>query len=283
MSAFLSLVLTIAVPLLPQSIERKTATAPDGVQIVYSAAGSGETALVFIHGGMADRTFYDAQLQHFRGRYRVIALDLAGHGESGANRKVWGIREFGGDVQAVADAERLKRIVLFGNSLGGPVAVEAALLMPGRVVGVVGIDTFQDLAAPSTPQRAETFGKMAEAFKADYPGALKAMLKALLHADADPALVASAERRMLKTSAAVAYSTVMSVAAYNSAAPAEKLTAPLRTINGDLFPTDVPAIRRVKPDFDAIIMPHTGHYPMLEKPAEFNKHIETVLAQLVKR
>jgi pimeloyl-ACP methyl ester carboxylesterase len=282
MSTFLSLLLAFAVPLVPQSIERKTAIAPDGVQIVYSAAGSGETALVFIHGGMADRTFYDAQLKHFGGRYRVIALDLAGHGESGANRKVWGIREFGGDVRAVADAEQLKRIVLFGNSLGGPVAVEAALLMPGRAIGVVGIDTFQDLAAPWTPQRAEMFEKTAAAFKADYPGTVKAMVKSLLHADADPAFVASTEQRMLKTSATVAYSMVMSLAKYNIAASAEKLTAPLRTINGDLYPTDLPAIRRVKPDFDAIIMPRTGHYPMLEKPAEFNKHIETLLAQLVK-
>jgi len=72
-----------------------------------------------------------------------------GHGESGTNRARWGLPEFGADVKAVVDAERLTRVVLFGNSLGGPAAVEAALLLPGRVVGVVGIDTFQDLGHPA--------------------------------------------------------------------------------------------------------------------------------------
>jgi len=54
------------------TIERKTYEAPDGVTIVYSAAGVGETALVFVHGGLVDRTFYDRQLKAFAGRYRVV-------------------------------------------------------------------------------------------------------------------------------------------------------------------------------------------------------------------
>ena len=47
------------------TIERKTCAAPDGVMIVYSAAGAGEPALLFIHGGLAERSFYDAQLKAF--------------------------------------------------------------------------------------------------------------------------------------------------------------------------------------------------------------------------
>ena len=117
--------------------------AADGVTLVYSTCGAGEPALLFVHGGLADRTFWDAQLKAFGGRHRVVALDLAGHGESGSNRTKWGMPEFGADVKAVADAEKLKKVIIFGNSLGGPVAVEAALLMPGRVLGVVGVDTFQ--------------------------------------------------------------------------------------------------------------------------------------------
>jgi pimeloyl-ACP methyl ester carboxylesterase len=98
-------------------IERKTCQAPDGVTIVYSAAGQGRTALLFVHGGMADRSFYDGQLQAFADRYRVLAVDLGGHGESGANRKDWSLPVLGADIKAVADAERLDRVVLFGNSL----------------------------------------------------------------------------------------------------------------------------------------------------------------------
>lgn len=265
---------------LKQRIERKTCLAPDGVTIVYSAAGAGKTALVFVHGGLADRSFFAGQLNAFADRYRVIALDLAGHGESGADRKKWGLPEFGADIKAVVDAEKLNRVVLFGNSLGGPAAIEAALLISGRVIGVVGIDTFQSLTYSITPDEAR---QRAEAFRADFAGSMKAMVKMLFHADASPALMEETEQRMLKASPAVAHSLFLGMAGYSTEPSARKLTVPLRAINGDLFPTDVPEIRKVKADFDAIIMKHMGHYPMLERPEEFNRDVALVVEELNKR
>ena len=87
----------------------------DGVEIVYTAEGKGEPALVFIHGGLADRTFWLNQIEAFKRRFKVIALDLAGHGESGCNRSKWSMQAFAGDVQAVLAAERINRAVLIGN------------------------------------------------------------------------------------------------------------------------------------------------------------------------
>ena len=261
------------------NIERKSCQAPDGVTIVYSAAGAGEPALVFIHGGLADRTFWDAQLKAFAGRHRVLALDLAGHGESGTNRSKWGIPEFAVDVRAVVEAEKPKRVILIGNSLGGPVAIEAALLLPGRALGVVGVDTFQDLGSKIGADEAR---QRAELFRGDFSGGLKQMLRALFHPDADPELVAEAEGRMARTSPEAAYATLLSLAGYDTGPPARRLRVPIRAINGDLFPTDVEAVRRVKADFDAVVLPHMGHYPMLERPKEFNRHLASIVADLSK-
>lgn len=268
---------TAAEDQMAEKIERKTCSAPDGVTIVYSAAGAGEPALVFIHGGLAERSFYDSQLRAFAGSHRVIALDLPGHGESGANRTKWGFPEFGADVKAVADAEKLTRIILFGNSLGGPVAVEAALLLPGRVLGVVGVDTFQSVDYSWPLEEARARG---EAFRTDYAGSLKQMVKMLFHADADPALIVDAEHRMSRTPPDAAYAMFMSMAAYDMAAPVRKLTVPLRAINGDLYPTDVPGVRKTKADFDVIVMTHMGHYPMIERPDEFNRLVAEVVREL---
>ncbi len=245
--------------------------------IVYSAVGAGEPALVFIHGGLADRSFWDAQLEAFAGSHRVIALDLAGHGESGTDRKKWGFSEFGADVRAVVEAEKPGQVILFGNSLGGPVAVEAALLMPGRVLGVVGVDTFQSLDYVAS--EAEALAR-AEAFRKDFAGSVKVMTRALFHGDADPALVADAERRMARTSPEAMYEMFKSLGGYDMAAAARRLTVPLRAINGDLYPTDVAGVRKVKADFAAVIMKHMGHYPMLERPDEFNRHVAAVVAEL---
>lgn len=261
-------------------IIRKTCPAPDGVNLVYSVAGAGEPALVFIHGGLADRGFWTSQLEAFSGRYKVIALDLPGHGESGANRTKWSLPEFGADVKAVIDAEKVKRVIIFGNSLGGPVAVEAALLLPGRALGVVGVDTFQSLDYSITP---EDVRQRAEAFRDDYAGSLKQMVLVLFHKDADPALIAEAERRMMKTPPDAAYGIFMGMAGYVPADSARRLTVPLRAINGDIYPTDFAGVRAVKPDFDAVIMTHMGHYPMLERPGEFNQHVAAVVAEIEKK
>ncbi|MFZ2052577.1 MAG: alpha/beta hydrolase [Candidatus Aminicenantales bacterium] len=258
-------------------IEKKTCLAPDGVTIVYSAAGSGEPALLFIHGGLAERSFWDAQLRAFAGSHRTIALDLPGHGESGSNRKTWGMAEFGADVRAVVEAEELNKVVLIGNSLGGPVAIEAALLLPGKAGGVIGVDTFQSLDYKITSDEAR---QRAEDFRRDYSGSVKQMVRSLFHADADPAVVADAEKRMAHTPPEAAYAMFMSMAGYDVAASTSKLSVPLRAINGDLYPTDVPGVRRIKADFEVVVLPHIGHYPMLECPEEFNRRLAEVVAGL---
>ncbi len=260
-------------------IERKTCRAADGVTIVYSAAGAGEPALVFIHGGLANRAFWDGQLKEFASRHRTIALDLPGHGESGVDRKKWGIPEFGADVKAVVEAEKAKTVIIFGNSLGGPVAVEAALLLPGRVRGVVGVDTFQQIDYTITPGEVRERALM---FDNDYAGALKQMVAMLFHKDADPVIVADAEKRMAGTSSVAAREMFLGMAGYDAGAAVRRLTAPLRAINGDLYPTDVAANRKLKPDFDAVIMKHMGHYPMLERPGEFNRLVAEMIAALTK-
>jgi pimeloyl-ACP methyl ester carboxylesterase len=57
----------------------------DKVEIVNTIQGSGETAVIFIHGGFANRSFWSNQIKPLAIKCRVITLDLAGNGESGIN------------------------------------------------------------------------------------------------------------------------------------------------------------------------------------------------------
>jgi len=87
---------------------------------------------------------------------------------------------------------------------------------------------------------------------------------------------------MARTSPEAAHDMLLSFAGYGHSAAVRRLTVPLRAINGDLYPTDVKANRKVKADFDAVIMKHMGHYPMLERPMEFNNRVREVVASLTK-
>src|SRR5688572_20684483 len=99
-----------------------TATSADGIPIKYEVTGDGKVALLFIHGWTANRELWDDQAKHFKSDYQVVRIDLAGHGDSGSGRKVYSVAAFGADVAAVADKLGLKRVVLIGHSMGGPVA-----------------------------------------------------------------------------------------------------------------------------------------------------------------
>ena len=108
------------------------------------------------------------------------------------------------------------------------------------------------------------------------------MVGMLFHKDADPAIVADAEKRMAKNPKETAVAMFLGMEGYDMEASVRKLEVPLRAINGDLYPTDVAANRKIYPDFDAIIMTHMGHYPMLERPDEFNKLVAKVVDELTK-
>jgi pimeloyl-ACP methyl ester carboxylesterase len=140
----------------------------DGVPISYQTGGDGAATVVFVHGWSCDRGYWREQFDRFAEYYRVVAIDLAGHGDSGPGRTDWTIENFGRDVVAVMDALDLQDVVLVGHSMGGPVVLEAALMAPDRVVRVIGIDTLQDPDAPGMSE--EQIDGMVAGFEEDSTG-----------------------------------------------------------------------------------------------------------------
>jgi len=249
----------------------------DGVSIAYVACGKGEAALVFIHGGLADRTFWSNQLEPLAGQHRVVALDLGGHGASGRNRKQWTLESLGRDVEAVVERERLRSVILVGNSLGGAVALEAARLLPGRVVGVIAVDTCHDFSARMDPA---ALRQRAESFRKDFPSACDAMAQSLFHPDADPKLAKDVKTRFRRASPEVLASLLESFGTYDGARAAMAARVPIYCLNGDLFPTRSDSNRKIVPEFKAVIMRHAGHFPMLERPEEFNAKLVELVGEL---
>jgi pimeloyl-ACP methyl ester carboxylesterase len=259
----------------------KKTLSPDNVEIAYTTYGSGKTTVIFIHGGFADQGYWKNQVKPFAKNYGVITVDLAGHGKSGKNREKWDIYAFARDVCAVMKKENVQQAVLVGNSLGGPVALETTRLMPNNVVGIVPVDNFQYLRA-ATPEADEYFKKQAQAYRSDFTGTMRKMVRHLFHEDVDPKLYAEIEKKMLNHSGEIAAAMLESFAGYDMAETAKKVPHPIRCINGDLMPTAIEKNREIHPDFDAVILTHTGHYPMLERPELFNRHLMEILEELEK-
>jgi len=252
--------------------------APDGVEIHYEAAGNGEPAIVFVHGWACNKSYWREQAAHFARSRRIVALDLAGHGESGRGRQRFSVEAFGADVKAVVDALGLRRVVLVGHSMGGPVTLEAARLMPERVVALVPIDTLERVGEPASPEEKRAFlGPLRADFRA---GTQRFVRDYMFTPRSEPELVERVAQEMAAAPPAVALSALESLLDYDEAKGLEAVKAPLRLINADLWPTDLAAARRRKPDVQLAVMPGVGHFLMLEQPAEFNRLLERALAEL---
>ena len=137
----------------------------DGTPISYEVYGAGEPTLVFVHGWSCDARYWRAQVSHFSKKHRVVILDLAGHGHSGMSRTKYTMGAFGEDVRAVTEAVGSPRVILIGHSMGGSVIAEAARLMPNRVIGLIGIDTLDNIEYPLT---SEELKKMTAPLEKDF-------------------------------------------------------------------------------------------------------------------
>ena len=253
-------------------------TAADGVAIHYEVKGKGEPALVFIPCGSCDRTVWENQVPVFAQKHRVVTIDLPGHGESGKGRTNWSIESYGEDVKRVVTKLGLKRVVLIGSSMGGPVVLEAARLMPERVVAIVPVDTLQNVEQKMTPEQVEGAVKK---LQSDYKGQLTQSVNQYLFAASTPAAV---KERILKLVAAIppelGIPILKAALSYDPIPTLRTIKAPIRAINSDLYPTNLEGNRKYAPQFDAVIIKGSGHYLMLENPARFNELLTGILRDL---
>lgn len=257
------------------------AEASDGTRIVYDVRGNGDTALVFVHCWACDRTFWRNQADAFAERYKVVTLDLAGHGESGRDRKEWTVTGLAGDVEAVVRKLGLERVVLVGHSMGGPVSLAAAARMPKRVKAVIAIDTLHDAEA-EFPE--EQRNQIMAAFEADFEGSIDGFIPMMFRKDADPEMVAMVAKRSKAADRTAVLALMRAFADVDTAALLEDAGVPVRAINAAPAPPLQPATaietNRKYADFDAVLIENVGHYIQLERPEELNALLRETLEDL---
>jgi pimeloyl-ACP methyl ester carboxylesterase len=263
-----------------KEVRVEKAISADKVEIAYTSHGSGETALIFIHGGLADQEYWRNQVEPFAQTYQVITLDLAGHGQSGKNRQKYSMEAFARDVIAVIEKEKINRAVLVGNSLGGPVALEMALLMPDKILGIVAVDTFQAL---DRKPPADYLKEIVRMIRTDFDKFVRQMATSLLSKGDKNPLYPEIVKKMLTFSPEIALAMIKSSFGYDLSATAKKVPHPIRCINSNTYPTLLEKNRGIHADFDAVIIPASGHYPMLEQPEVFNRNLKNILAEFLER
>ena len=259
----------------------RVAVSRDGTPISYEVSGTGDPALVFVHGWSCDARYWRCQVPVFSRKHRVIVLDLAGHGHSGTSRTRYTMKAFGEDVQAVTEAAGTPRVILIGHSMGGSVIAEAAALMPDHVIGLIGVDTLENIEYPLTR---EALDSMTAPMEKNFQAGCRQFVDDMILPETDPDLQEWILSDMAAASPEIALSAMNEMLIQyitgEAAAIFEHIRIPVVTVNGDLWPVNHEANRRHMHSFDATVLKNADHFLMMNRPEAFNKALKQAIIKV---
>ena len=123
-----------------------------GVRIAWESSGAGEPVL-FLHGLGGSMHDWEPQVPDFSARYRVIRLDVRGHGSSDKPGGKYEVEEFSSDAIAVLREAGVQRSHIVGISMGGMIALQLALDAPGMVRSLVLVNTGPEVKPENASER----------------------------------------------------------------------------------------------------------------------------------
>ena len=252
-----------------------SAATVDGLKIHSASAGSGRTTLVLVHGWTCDSSSWAAQVPVLAKKYRVLTLDLPGHGQSGSPKDgKFSMDLFARAVEAVRAEAGTDKVVLVGHSMGAPVIRQYARLFPQHVAALVAVDGPLDM---------RQFPAEFKPPPLNGPEGLKAregMIRGMFTPQTSPDVQQKVLSMMLKAPEATAIGAMMSMTD-PSLRKADVTPMPALAVwagTAQQMP-NVDETRKTLPKYEQTKVEGTGHFLMMEKPEEFNR----VLSEFVDR
>jgi pimeloyl-ACP methyl ester carboxylesterase len=245
----------------------------DGMTIHSTSTGKGTKTLMLVHGWTCDDTSWAENVPELSKHYRIITLDLPGHGKSGSpNDGKITMDLFARAVEAVRAEQKVDKIILVGHSMGTPVIRQYAHLYPQHVAALVLVDGVV-LAPPR--QGAPPPAPILDPAKIMSPEGLQLrenMIKGMF----TPKTPKDVQDRVLKMMLAAPPATAAGamVATFDpSGTNSDVMAVPAYGIFAEKsFALSATAfMKTVLPKLEYVEMPGTGHFVMMEQPQEFNR------------
>jgi len=244
------------------------AAAVDGAKVHWTSKGSGKEAVILVHGWTCDETSWDFQVPALSRRYRVITLDLPGHGKSDPPKDgKFSMAVFANAVEAVRADAKIDKAVLVGHSMGTPVIREYVRLYPQHVAGLVPVDGLLIVGSAGgrgAPDPAAMTG----------PQGMKAR-ETMIRGMFTPATPAATQQHVLKMMLAPPESTASGamLATFETVSLNDYVTSvpALGIYAGNSPPANRDNLKKLFPNSEYVQMAGTGHFVMMERPEEFNR------------
>ncbi len=264
---------------------RAAAASVDGIPLHWTSAGAGPQTLMLVHGWTCDDSSWSGQVPALTAKYRVLTIDLPGHGKSGTIEAAqFSMDLFARAVEAVRAEAGVDRLVLVGHSMGTPVIRQYARLYPQHVAALVLVDGVVVLGAPPRPGVQPAQPPVADRMRGpDGPKNRETMIRGMFTPATPEPLQDHVLKMMLAAPEATAYGAM--VATFDPKVwTNDVMTMPVLGLFADKSALGNPdATRKLFPNYEHHEIPGTGHFLMMEKPREFNALLTAFVDKLPKR
>jgi len=281
MRASIQSVFVISLPicfLLATSLHAATV---DGMKIHSTVAGNGSRAVILVHGWTCDERTWKLQIPALSKDYRVITLDLPGHGQSEFPKDgKMSMDLFARAIEAVRKERKADRVVLVGHSMGVAAIMQYARLYPKRTVALVLVDGSVTFPPDSTiRERMLSFAaRYADSLSVRRAGIEAMSIPTTSQAVKDQALAMVLSAR--PATAVGAMEALVDPANWKEDVFAQPVLVVLSELGGDEGPENDLNYMKIRfPNLDYTKL-HAGHFLMLERPEEFNELLLTFLSKL---
>ena len=256
----------------------KYISSTDHLKIHYTETGKGDLTLVFVHGWLGNTNWWNSQETYFKEKYNIVKIDLGGHGKSEKTRQNWTGKQYADDIKAVINQLDSSEIILIGHSMSGAYVLEPSLKTP-KIKAIIIVDTLKDLDQDFTPEQAEEY--MFSNYREDFKSAVEDMLPQYLFVEKTPLTVKKQlQNEFLQNGFELAIKALEPLYKMDVRTMANLAEVPVRAINSDASTTNIENNQKYFKNYDYRIIADTGHYPMLEKPEEFNIILNELIEEL---
>jgi pimeloyl-ACP methyl ester carboxylesterase len=268
------LVAMLAAPIPAQMPKGSWAKFDSGKVHYYDIGPKKKQAIILIHGWTCNADFWKDSLNAFAA-YRVIAIDLPGHGQSDKPRTTYSMEYFARSIDAVMRDARVQRAVLVGHSMGTPVVRQFYRLFPGETLGIVVVDGPLKAFGPKA-QMDKFFDPLFAHYAEQAPSFIDGLLRPT-RADLKPVIRAV----MLATPDYVGISAMRGMLD-DSIWVNDQIKVPVLDIvaDGPNWPDDTEATYRgIAPDLTFLRWSGVSHFLFMEKPKEFNDSVTSFVVK----
>ena len=261
---------------------RREIMRPDGATVAFTViepanGGAGLPPMVFVPGWLCTADSWMPTAVRLGRTRRCATVDLPGFGQSGAgSRDHWPLARFGADVAAVVGAISNDSAILVGHSMGGAVALEAAIAAPERCRRIVAVDSliypeFYDATDEAAIEPAVA------AFARDFTTTIPAAMAAYVMPGRESETVANAIAQMAAANPDRGLAVLRDLLRWDVDARLPHVRSPVAVIAAAPLLSDA-AFARWSGKVNLQTITDVGHFIMLDDPEAFDRVLSAVIA-----